>query len=65
MELGGVGRPDTMGFSGSTVGDGQRKMGERAEWWGPCVSMGREREDTKDGRHKSKRKTYFQKYAKG
>jgi hypothetical protein len=65
MELGGAGRPNAVGFGGGAVGVGQRRVGERTDRWGPCISEGREREGTEDGRHESKKKTYSAKYAKG
>jgi hypothetical protein len=42
VELGGVGRPGMVGFSGGTAGVSQHGVVERADRQGPCVSEGRE-----------------------
>jgi hypothetical protein len=43
VELGGLGRPDAVGFIGGIDGVGRRGVGERTDRRGPCVSEGRER----------------------
>jgi hypothetical protein len=42
VELGSAGRPDTVGFGGGAAGVGRRRVGERTDRWGACVSEGRE-----------------------
>jgi hypothetical protein len=42
-ELGGVGRPNAIGFSGGAARVGRCGVGERADRWGACVGEGRER----------------------
>jgi hypothetical protein len=42
VELGGMGRPGMVGFSGGTAGVSQHEVVERADRQGPCVSEGRE-----------------------
>jgi hypothetical protein len=64
VELGGAGRPDAVGFSGSAVGVGQCGVGERADRGAHASARG-EREDVEDGRRESKKKTYYVEYAKG
>jgi hypothetical protein len=64
VELGGAGRPDAAGFSGSMAGVGWRGVGERTNRRAH-VSMRGERKGTEDGRRESKKKMYSAKYARG
>jgi hypothetical protein len=61
VELGGAGRPDVARFNSGAAGMGW----DRELIGGAHASARGGREDAEDGRRKSKRKTYSQKYANG
>jgi hypothetical protein len=43
VQSGGVERPDAVGLGGGAIGVGRRRVEERADKRGPCISEGRER----------------------